>query len=366
MKNVPAILLLAACGSSNSKTVDAPPAVSTAVAAAGDFMAGHPGTLATMDTKTAAVATNAAPAGSVGDDPVLRVYGGELYVVNRNDGNNVTILDGATRTLVEQLATGAGSNPQDVAVKGQKLYVPTFKGKGLAVLTRGSTSIATIDLSADDPDGEPNCVGAYLVGNDLYVACEILDANFAPQTNGKIYVIDTTTDTVRTTVTMTTKYPQSTFAKLPTGELVIETADFSTTFGTNNIAPGCIEKITTGVTPASAGCIVQNSDLGGAAGRVEVEVRNGQTTVWAAVASPDFSKLSARGYDVTTSALGAAINPANELIVDLAACPDGSLAMADEAMNASGLRLYKDGAEITTSALAIGLDTKSANALVCY
>jgi hypothetical protein len=341
--------------------------MSNALVAAGDFMPGHPGTLAALDTKSVAMTTNAAPAGSVGDDPMLRVFGNEVFVINRNDTSSITILDSKTRALVEQLSTGTGSNPQDVAVKGDKLYVPTFQGKGLAVLTRGSTDIAQIDLSADDPDGEPNCMAATLVGNDLYVACELLDPNFSPRDFGKIYVVDTTTDTIKHTVTMQTKYPLSWFAKLPSGELIIASDDYSTTFGTNNIAPGCIEKISTGASPASAGCVISNMEAGGNIGRVDVQTISGKSTIWMTLGSPDFTKLGLWSYDLSAKALSTtALSAATEMIIDFAVCPDGSIAASDEAMNASGMRLFKAGAEVTTSALAVGLDTKSYQALVCY
>ena len=356
-------LLAAACGSDHKKPMpDAPaPAASTAIVAAGDFQAGHPGTLAALDVTDMTMTPNAAPAGSVGDDPNVRHFGGELFIVNRADGNNVTILDAATRTLVAQLATGAGSDPYDVAVKGQKLYVATFQGKGLAVLTRGSNTIATIDLSADDPDGEPNCVSDYLVGNNLYVACELLDPSYVPRGMGKIYVVDTTTDTVAGSITMATKYPQPGFAALPSGDLVIPTADFSLMNGMT--PPGCIEKVTTGTTPAST-CLVTNDQLAGIAGRLDIDLKT--NTLWMATASADFSHLALRSYDLASSTLAAAISPANEMIVDLAVCPDGSIVVSDEAMNASGLRVYANGAEVTTAAMAVGLDTKSQNALVCY
>jgi len=170
---------------------------STATVVAGDFNPGDPGTMATLNATSFALATNAAPAGAVDDDPVLRRVAGELFIVNRSDGDNVTVLDATTHALVEQDSTGTGSNPQDVAVHGNKLYVPIYGGKGVAVITRGSSDKpAIIDLSANDPDGNPNCDSAFTVGDDVYVACEDLDATFTPRGNGKIYVIDTATDTV--------------------------------------------------------------------------------------------------------------------------------------------------------------------------
>src|SRR5690606_4603267 len=79
-------------------------------------------------------------------DPVLRHIGDKLYIVNRFGSNNVTILDAKTMQFEEQISTGASSNPQDVAVVGDKLYVPAMGTTGVVVLTRGSTATTTIDL----------------------------------------------------------------------------------------------------------------------------------------------------------------------------------------------------------------------------
>jgi hypothetical protein len=236
MRYLAVLFALAACG--DNKTLgtdaaggdDAPPNPSPhAVVVAGDFTPGHPGVLSVLDLTTLQVTQNAAPAGSVDSDPVLRKFGDELFVINRSD-NNVTILSASDFSLVEQIGTGAGSNPQDVALKGNKLYVPVFGGAGVAVLTRGSTTVATIDLSANDPDGKPNCISGAIVGNDLYVVCELLDASFKARGPGKVFVIDTTTDTVQTakTVTLTYKNPFGFLETIPSslpmgGDLVIQT-----------------------------------------------------------------------------------------------------------------------------------------------
>jgi hypothetical protein len=353
MKTTYAFLILAAaCGTSNPKPSGPP----TVIAAAGDFTAGHPGVMSTIDLATQAVTQNAAPPGAVGDDPVLREFGNELFVVNRADGNNVTILDATTLALIEQLGTGPGSNPWDVAVKGNKLYVPVWGGSGVAVLTRGSTSIATIDLSADDPDGKPNCVSVYLVGSQVYVACELLDDtnNFTPRGPGKVYVIDTSTDKLAHSITLTYANPTNMFHALPSGDLLIETANYTT-------GDGCVEKITTSGTPADAGCLVTNQAMNGTVSRFEVT----GNTMWLAIASSDFSHQSLVSFDLTAKTLGQPVSPASQLIGDLALCRDGTIAVSDQTKNASGVRLYKNGVELTTAPLAIGLDTDSADALIC-
>ena len=375
MRFLAALLALAACGDNKSFGADAagddapPNPTPHAVVVAGDFTPGHPGVLSVLDLNTLQVTQNAAPAGSVDSDPVLRKVGDELFIINRSD-NNVTILSATDFSLVEQIGTGAGSNPQDVAPKGNKLYVPVFGGAGVAVLTRGSTNVATIDLSADDPDHKPNCVSSVLVGSDLYVVCELLDdSTFQARAPGKVYVVDTSTDTVQTAKTMTLmfKNPFGMFETIPeglpmAGGLVIPTVeDFSAT-------TGCVERVIPGASPVAAGCLPTNADLHGIPNRITFQSLGIATQVmWMATASPDFSTLSLRAYDLMSKMLWAdPVNAAAEKVTDVAVCPNDDLVLCDSTKNATGLRVYEGTAERTTSALATGVSACSAHGLVCY
>jgi len=355
------LFLLAACGSSHNtspdatvepdtKMVDGMEAVAPRVMiVSGDFGPGDPGVLTRINPEAIAVITNVGPQGGVGDDPVLRRFGTELFVVNRSDSNNITILDANTFALVDQLGTGASSNPQDVAVVGDKLYVPTFGTAGVTVLTRGSGAMTIIDLSADDPDGKPNCSSAVAVGTDVYVACELLDNTMQflpPEGPGKVYVIDSTTDTLKHTITLANVNPFGLFEQSPAtsplgGDLVITTDPFQA--GTT----GCVERVSTGATPAAHGCVVTNADLGGYASRIDFQ----GNMMWMAVGET-FPNGALRGFDLATSTLGAAITPAAEQVAD-AATPNG-------------VRIYNGTTEETNSALGIGLQPQSTHGLVCY
>src|ERR1051325_10688493 len=122
-------LSLIACGDNGRALPDAGSlGPSLAVVVAGDFTPGHPGILTALNTGSLEVRQNAGPAMAVGSDPILRHAGRDLLIINRNE-NNVTILDDRTLVFKEQLGTGDGSNPQDVAAVGDKLYVATFQGK---------------------------------------------------------------------------------------------------------------------------------------------------------------------------------------------------------------------------------------------
>jgi hypothetical protein len=362
------LALIAACGSSHSAAhpdstvgMDVEAAPPQAIVVAGDYVPGHPGVVSAVDVIARTITRGIAPEGAAGDDPMLRQYGSELFVVNRSDGNNVTILDAGTHALVEQLATGAGSNPQDVAVQGNNLYVPVYGGKGVAVLTRGMTTIGTIDFSADDPDGKPNCVSAYFVGDQLYVACELLDDTAsppAPRGPGKVYVFNPGTEQLMNIVTMQNKNPFGVFTQLPSGDLAIPTVDFS-----NNT--GCVEKITTGASPASGGCIVTNTQLHGYAAGLAVQAN----VMLLSVSGFDFMHPSSnlQGYDLGTNDLWPApISPTTELVTALATCPNGDIVVTDAASQGGGIRIYSGAAEVTTAPLAVGLATANANALACY
>ncbi len=369
---LPLLLAAAACGDNHPGRPDAPPADaappgSRAVIVAGNFMPGEAGVMSVLSFDPVAVDLRVAPAGAIGSDPVLRRAGGELLVVNRAEGNNVTILDAATFAVKAQLATGAGSNPQDVAVFGDKLFVPAFGTAGVVVVTRSTGARETIDLSSLDPDGEPNCVSAYTVGDEVYVACELLDLTFKPRGPGRIAVIDAATNAVKTTFPLANANPLGAFEQLPAGvlggDLVIPTVPSFTDFST-----GCVERVQTGAAPKANGCVVANQALGGNAARVDVQIRFGTPLLWLIVSKFDTEpRGNLQGYDLMTQTLWPApLSPPSQVLIDLAVCPNGMIVVADQTMAANGLRVHDGITEQTAAPLPIGLRPGSPHGLACY
>jgi hypothetical protein len=368
------LLATAACGDNlqsadrpdATATVDAGPQPLRAVVVAGDFTAGHPGVMSVVDVKARTITTNVAPGGAIGNDPVLRKIGDELLVVNRASGNSVTILDANTYALVEQLGTGANSNPQDVAVIGDKVFVATLGNKGAVALTRGSTTVTEIDLSADDPDGKPNCNSVYYAFNKLYFSCGLLDdtnVNLPARGLGKVYVVNPTTLDVEKTITLTTANPIALFEQIPAtsphaNDLVMPTIDFGT-------GAGCVERINT-TTQSAAGCLVQNPAAFAFSGRATF---GASPTMYLGVASYPMGFV--RKVDLSTDTMSPdVLTAAGQVVGDIGACDNGELVVADNPFPPStapaGIRIYQGASEKTTAPLAVGLKPASSHGIVCY
>ena len=379
MKSLLLLTLLVACGDSNQQMPDAPigtdgpgsgdassQPVAQAVVLGADFSSGT-GVVSRLDVATLNMQQNVV-AGAATSDPVIRQLGNNVYIVNRFVGENVTILDAKTLSLVGQHSTGAGSNPQDVAVVGHKLYIPATGTAGVVVMTlpAGTTTTIALDTAVGDPDGKPDCIAAYAVGNDVYVACGLLDENFAPRGAGKVAVIDSATDTVRTTISLPETNPVGFFHQSPAssafgGDLLIAAVPSFDTF-----TSGCLVRVTPGPTPtATCATGLHNSDLGGFVNGIAF----GDKLWLSVVVDVNFATASGqlRAVDLSSGALASTpVSASNEQVTDLAACPDGSVVTVDSTMNATGVRVFENGSETTTAALAIGLPPVFSSGIVCY
>lgn len=334
-----------------------------AFAVAGDYMG--TGIASTIALPERTVAQNVV-AGVASGDPVVRHHDGRIYIVNRFGADNVTVLDASTYALIEQISTGAGSNPQDVAAQGSTIYVAALNAPGILVLDVERPDdgvIQTIDLSALDPaDGLPDCNSVYLVGDTLYATCGLLQ-NFQSTGPGKVAIIDAGARTFTTSIDLETANPVSFLQPAPAGsalagDLLVATVDYGA------LTTGCIERIRTGATP-SAGCLVQNQALGGYAGDIAASADD---TLYLAIirgygaGGPDAVLTS---YDLAAGQVRQSpISPAGQRIFDVAWCP-GDLILAADAER-GGMRVYAaDGSELTDDVLDIGLPPVS-NGAVCF
>jgi YVTN family beta-propeller protein len=345
-------------GSGDAPMVDAAPLNSTALVVAGDF--NMTGTLARINAATNAVEKNLA-AGAVDQDPQARLIGTELFVVNRGK-NNLTVLDAKTLVVKLQVSTGAGSNPQDVAVAGNKIYVPALGTKGIVVVTRGVTATTTIDLSTLDTDGKPDCNSALVVGTKLFVSCGGLQ-NFAP-TFGKVVVIDTATDTRVATFDLPNINPFGQLVQTPTSSIFAGDVLVSTSPDFADQTKGCVARFSPTAATPTATCAFTNAALGANPSQMVVSA-DGKSLYLTPQSFTGTAPL--RRVDLVTGMLATApVSGAGQVIADVAACPDGRIIAADQKTGASGIRIFTAAGEQTTTPLDIGIKPLGGGALSCF
>ncbi|MBK7534989.1 MAG: hypothetical protein IPI49_06325 [Myxococcales bacterium] len=358
-----ALLSLGACGDDlvPPGPEQPPTAPVKAVVVSGDFNA--TGVLSLVDVEARTVRANAL-AGVAAADPVIRRLGKELFVVNRfgPTGSSVTVLDAATLQVKHQLSTGTNSNPQDVAVIGDALYLPALDTAGVVVLQRNGLR-SLLDLSSLDPDGKPDCVSAWAMGTELMVVCGVLQ-NFVAVRDAKVVVIDTVSGAMRQGA-LPERNPVGFLQPTPAdsvfgGDLLVATADFGAPMSR------CVLRISPATLQAS--CAVPNSAIGGVANHLELDDETDSLLVTGTYYDSNFQLRGAlRAVSLATGAVAPqALSPASHAIADFAVCPGGAVVATDAGPGVSGVRIYHGGVETTTAPLAIGLPPSSQNGVVCY
>lgn len=322
------------------------------------------GIASTIDIPSLEVTQNAID-GVASTDPVVREVGDLLYIINRFGADNLTVIDRDSLSLIEQVSTGNGTNPQDVAVAGGKLYVAALGTAGVLVFSEADLAAgpsSMIDLSSLDPDdGLPNCNTLRVSGARLYVACGILDDNdsfLTPRGVGQIAVIDIAADSLVTSFDMQNRNPFG-FMQSFGSELIIATVP---SFA--DLTSGCVEQISTGDSPSSR-CVIDNSDLMGYASSIaSLDGSRLLISVTEAFDGTDFGPLGYLvQYDLAAAGEPSPMTPSDQRPFDAVECPSGHIAVADAG---GGVRIYDAaGTELTDAPLDIGLPPVS-KGLSCW
>ncbi|MDY6863644.1 MAG: hypothetical protein SV062_11750, partial [Thermodesulfobacteriota bacterium] len=151
--------------------------------------------------------------GSIHSDAIAQYYRGKIYVINRLYGDNIMVFSTADLTSpILQFSTGALSNPYYMAfLNEEKAYVTLYEETDLLVVNPSTgAEITRIDLSSyADADGIPEMSSMVMLNGKLFVAIQRLDRNnfLSPTDYSQVVVVDTQTDTVLQSVTLTGKNP---------------------------------------------------------------------------------------------------------------------------------------------------------------
>jgi DNA-binding beta-propeller fold protein YncE len=372
-------LVLAACDEAAPFQPDAAdPTVDAAVLPAGPMavvvsgVVGEGGIMSRLDVNSLKVTENTAPAGGVGDDPVIRRFGDRIYVVSRYGTNAISVFDARTARFLEQYGTGAGSNPLDIAVLGDYIYAAIGAAGGLVKVKLGTGELTSIDVSSavGDPDGNPDCVSVYAVDTRVYVACGVYDEFYTPRSNGKLAIVDTADGDSVTSITLPSTNPQSFIIQTPASSIFGGDLLVPLTPSYSDYTTGCTARVSTGASPtASCAAGLTNMDVGGLVAHSEVST-DGKLLMMA-ITTIDASFMNPTGtlkvFDLEEGTLWPALSPTDQLIVDAAPCPDGSIVTLDRKKDVAGIRVYgKDTKERTSEPLSFGLTPLFGNNTLCY
>jgi hypothetical protein len=359
-------LFLVACGGEGSPVTEVilPATDAVACVALGADYLNNVGTMAVVGLPSLTVVKDVVP-GAISGDPVLRAHGGKLYVVNRSAAN-ITVIDPSSLVwkVEAQFSTGAGSNPQDIALAGSKAYVTLYDRGEVQVWDLGaggspSAPARTIDISSYDEDGVPDANSVVVAGGRAFVTLDLLDtANPpVPRGKGKVLVIDTATDAIVTALELRYTNPYD-FMYARGDRLIVATfADFGG-------VDGCLEQIALDDEPRTVDCLVENREVNGVINAIAVSPED----TYIAVSRFDASfkqQANIRRIDASGGLAPAPMTPAEQIPNDLAWSPTGHLVYSD--VSVGGLRVHDlaGGREVTTTPLDIGLRPATANAIVC-
>ena len=335
-----------------ASTDAAPPPGCTCLALGVDYTNGV-GTLAKLALPALTVTKDILP-GGVSSDPVVRVLGDRVFIVNRYGGDNVVILRRADLSFVAQFATG--SNPQDIAVKDDTALVPLAGAPTIEIwdLSAAPTKTGSMDISTYDTDGNPDASSVIYAAGSFFVTLELLDASYQATGPGLILKTDPTTHSVTSTLTLTDPNPYGFLVPWQGDDVLVATV------GDMSGASGCLE-----VLHAAAGtteCLLSATTLSGTVSAI------------APVTSGVYLAVGSNLLGTPTGTLGLATFPGGfspfdrpgELITDVAACAaTGQAVFADQTHG--GLRVVgADGTEATTAALDIGLPPSYEYGIACW
>jgi len=308
-----------------------------------------PGTLATIDLTTRVATLNRA---TVGKDPIVRVFGTCVFVINRDSDSNIQVLRASDLALVKQYSTGAGSNPHDLAVvSATKAYVARYNEAALLVVhPLTGAQLGTVDLSSFDSGNPPEMESVVVVGNRALVSMERLDGTFTPAGVGVVAVIDTTTDQVIDIdsstggvqgIALARQNPFGPMRASGGGAWVATVGDFSG-------STGCLQLVT--ANPAAAGsCLVTDTAFGGTISGVTAGATDGFAAIARSFTQGDIVKFVV-GTGATTPFGTATFN-----LVDVQQAPSGTLWAADRAATARGVRVFMpSGTQLTSAPIDIG------------
>lgn len=147
-------------------------------------------------------------------DAAIRVHNNRMYVIERLGKDAIIVLDPANPTTpVANYSVGNGMNPQDMVFADDRAYVLRHNAPNILVINPATgDSVGSVDLSSvADADGIPEMVDGMIIGNTLYVVCQLLDQTqwFSPTGPGKVVAVNTANGAIESVCNLTIENPEA-------------------------------------------------------------------------------------------------------------------------------------------------------------
>jgi hypothetical protein len=296
-------------------------------------------------------------------DAESRYYDGLFYVVNREGGDNIQILDPDNGfATVRQFSVGASSNPIDiVVVSSTKAYVSRNDETDLWIVNpstgahTGSISLASLA----DGDGIPEMDHMCRIGDRLFISIQRLDRDYywLPAGTSYIAVVDIAADTLvdtdlatpgRQSITLTGTDPYNDIQLNPyTGELYVSCV------GTWGLQDGGVEVIDP-ITCQSGGFILTETTAGGDINDVEIVQPDKGYII---ISDASFNNVLKSFNPVTGTILNTLYAPGAYVLPDIELAPTGELFLSDRTATNPGIRLFNilTDAQLTSNPIDLDL-----------
>ncbi len=281
-------------------------------------------------------------------DALVRSFGGLLYVVNRLGGDNIEVVDPKDFHVVIQFSVGRGTNPQDIFVASPtKAYVSLYQPEDNAspgltvddvieVNPQTGAILKTFDLTpftTDDGDRFARASPLLAAGDFLFVAFQDLPGNLALPANqpGKLAVFSLSADALVAVITLQGHDPVALTYSTLTKLLYVADADYfnlQTPYGGVEIVDPALFR--------TQGVVIDDADLGGALGDIEVSGGKGFATV--GFGDPVLKNYATKvvSFDLNTFAHADAYQ-SGSYIQDIAVAPDGTVLVGDRDPKVNGV-----------------------------
>ncbi len=307
--------------------------------------------------------TTETDAASIHSDAISCWYDGLVYVVNRQNGDNIQVLDPAGDfSTLRQYSTGNGTNPQDIAFGSEtKAYITLYDTNHLLIMnTVTGAHLGTIDLSAfADDDGLCENSMLCMVGEYLYATIQRVDRNnwWGPSGDSYVAVVDCSADTL---VDTDPSAPGVQAIHLqgtnPYSDIVYDAAAarlYVSCVGWWASSDGGIEIINP-ATWLSEGFLLTEGAAGGDI--IDFDLLDGEKGYAVIANSSFFTELVS--FDLTSGTKTATLYaPGAWAINNIGISPAGELFLADRTVLDPGIRIYdtSDDTGITSGTIDTGL-----------